>query len=61
MTVFEENELTNDSASDRDRIQPMFAQVDSLLTGDAAERVKDFIRFTFEQDAKAVECQTKNS
>jgi len=61
MTVFEENELVNDSVVDRDRIQPMFAQVDSLLTGDAAERVKDFIRFTFEQEVKAVECQPKNS
>ena len=61
MTIFEENELTNDSASDRDLMQSMFAQVDSLLAGDAAERVKDFIRFTFEQDAKAVECQPKNS
>ena len=61
MTVFEENELMNDSANDRDRMQPLFAQVDSLLDGDAAERVKDFIRFTFEQEAKAVQCQRENS
>ena len=61
MTLFEENELMNGSANDRDRMQPMFAQVDSLLDGDAAERVKDFIRFTFEQEAKAVQCQRENS
>ena len=46
------NELTNFSADDRDRMQLIFDQVDSLLTGDTAERVKDFIRFTFEQDEK---------
>lgn len=61
MTIFQENELTNDSASDHDLMQSMFAQVDSLLAGDAAERVKDFIRFTVEQEVKAVECQPKNS
>ncbi len=61
MTNFQENELTNDSAGAHDLMQSMFAQVDSLLAGDAAERVKDFIRFTVEQDAKAVECQPKNS
>ena len=61
MTVFEENKLMNDSSNDHDRMQPLFAQVDSLLDGDAAERVKDFIHFTFEQEAKAVQCQRENS
>ena len=61
MTVLKENEQKTDTVNDCDRMQPMLAQVDSLLTGDIAERVKDFIRFTFEQDVKAVQCQPENS
>ncbi len=39
--------------SDNDRLQVVLREVDSfLISGEAAERVKDFIRFTFAEEER---------
>ena len=39
-------EMVNSGNNDNDRLQIVFSEVDSFLSDEPAERVKDFIRFT---------------
>ena len=57
------NHLPWDRVGDLDLKDPelelMFRQVDSLLEGEARERVKDFIRFTLDQERRKLRREIK--
>ncbi len=45
-------EVVTSGDNDNDRLQVVFREVDSFLSGETAERVKDFIRFTFAEEER---------
>ncbi len=44
--------MVNSGNNDNDRLQIVFSEVDSFLSDEPAERVKDFIRFTFAEEER---------
>ncbi len=58
--------MVNSGNNDNDRLQIVFSEVDSFLSDEPAERVKDFIRFTFaeeerrrREEAQKLKCRTE--
>jgi hypothetical protein len=45
-------EIVTSGDNDNDRLQVALREVDSFLSGEPAERVKDFIHFTFAEEER---------